>query len=390
VDARDKEVARERHERFLKKHYRTRDEQRRIQDEARRRKAAKRNTSRGDEDLEDDDPDPFQKIRRVARRSNAAEDRIDRATIDAILWGERAGAPSGSPATVVAVHRTRLCIRPEEGDRAELDLPLPLSGPLPVVGDHVTFDAHERGQARLVSVAERRTRLARGDGSGGERVIAANVDLGVLVASVRNPELRPGLIDRVVVALRHGGVDPLVALNKDDLLDGQNERRAVEASLEPLHAADVPFLWVSAATGEGLDELRVALRNRTCVLVGHSGVGKTSLLNRLEPDDERATAPGRARDGKGRHTTSASCLVELADGTRLIDTPGVRSFALAGSDRAGLTAAFPDVAELAARCRFRDCSHTHEPECAVSAALEAGTLARARYAAYRRVADSLE
>jgi ribosome biogenesis GTPase len=219
-----------------------------------------------------------------------------------------------------------------------------------------------------------------------ERVLAANVELVLVVAALREPRLSVGLVERVVLATQRGGAVPLVVATKLDLCA---DAEAL-ASLAPLRATGVDVVACSAKTGAGIDELRARVAGRLCALVGHSGVGKSSLLNALDPALALAEGRVRAADGKGRHTTTASSLHRLADGTRLIDTPGVREFGLWGMTRAELGAAFPDVAAAAERCRFRDCTHDHEPDCAVRAAATSGALSDARYRSYLRILATLD
>lgn len=226
----------------------------------------------------------------------------------------------------------------------------------------------------IVSLGRRRTVLSRPDPGGGreERVLAANVDLGIVVASAASPPFRPGLVDRIVVAIERGGVEPLLCLNKADL---------GTADLSDWEAAGIATMRVSATTGEGMDELRRAVQGRTCVLTGHSGVGKSSLVNALCPLLQvRTSDVGR----KGRHTTTASCLHDGPGGSRIIDTPGIREFGLYKVSPAELRLYFPEFAAYARLCRFRDCTHTHEPDCAVRLA------APARYRRYLRLLGTLE
>jgi len=176
----------------------------------------------------------------------------------------------------------------------------------------------------------------------------------------------------------------VLALNKVDLL-AAGERADIERQLAEAGLAGAVRVYTSAETGAGLDELRGHLHGRTCVLVGHSGVGKSSLLNALRPGTEQSTATGREFDGKGRHTTTSSSLWELEGGTCIIDTPGVRSFGVGEVDRGDLAAAFPQIERLAQACRFTDCRHEDEPECAVLEGAAAGELPASLLAAYRNV-----
>lgn len=248
------------------------------------------------------------------------------------------------------------------------------------VGDEVTVHERDGALPLVVRVGPRRSELARADGEhDGRHVLAANVDVAALVLAADRP--RTGLVDRLRIALDGSGAALLVVVNKCDL---PHDGDALRHAMEPYGAQGVPWCLVSAVRGDGLPELRAVIAGRTAAFVGHSGVGKSTLLNALDPTAERATGEVRERDGRGRHTTSASSLRRLPDGTQLVDTPGVRMFGLvAAADDAA--AAFPDLAELAGDCRFRDCRHLHEPGCAVRRAVETGGLDAGRYEAYRRI-----
>jgi ribosome biogenesis GTPase len=223
------------------------------------------------------------------------------------------------------------------------------------VGDEV-----EISRIRIVRIFPRRTRLSRVDPTNPreERVIAANVDVVVIVASVGVPPFRPGLVDRVLLAVEHGGATPIICVNKIDLLSDADDL----SILDTYEQIGLRIIRCSCVTGEGLKELREAMRGQTCVFTGHSGVGKSSLINALCPELHLAT---RDVEQKGRHTTTSSYLHQEPDGTRLIDTPGVREFGLGQIGAADLRHYFPEFRELARGCRFSDCSHTHEPGCAV-------------------------
>jgi ribosome biogenesis GTPase len=238
-----------------------------------------------------------------------------------------------------------------------------------VVGDEVLYSV--RGVERVLP---RRTELARAG-----HVIAANIDVVVIVASFLSPPLRPGLIDRYLVAVRRGGCEPLLCVNKCD------RKTAPEVELLAPYEALVPVVLCSALTGEGLDTLRDRLRGRVCVFSGHSGVGKSSLVNALAPGLELKTGTVIEATSKGRHTTSASSLADIGDGIRVIDTPGIREFAIEP-----VTAhEFPEFERFAPFCRFRDCTHTHELECAVRQGVAGGVIPRARYEAYVKLAEIL-
>jgi ribosome small subunit-dependent GTPase A len=285
------------------------------------------------------------------------------------------------------------------------------------VGDRVEFrhTADERRERdELVRVLPRRTVLLRREPrTRTMRAVAANVDAVVIVVSVVSPPLHPRLIDRYLIAIEHSWVDrtratetaladapdpaqPVIAVNKVDLLDTlpKHERAAELARLDAYRAMGVPVVECSAARAHGLDDLRRALAGKTVVLVGHSGVGKSSLANALDPRlGARVGAIGTAAN-RGTHTTTTAQMYELAGvdglpGFRVIDTPGIRSFGLDDLSEAELRDSFPELRALRRSCRFNDCTHTHEPDCAVRDAVDAGTLHPERYETYRRLLEEI-
>jgi len=260
------------------------------------------------------------------------------------------------------------------------------------VGDRVVFAAHGDGAHRLRRVFPRLTTLSRPDPHNPrhERVIAANIDVAVHVASVVEPQLRPALIDRYLIAIERSGAEAVVCVNKIDLLPDPDERRQELEKLATYRQLALRILPTSTVTGEGLDDLRARLAGKTAVFVGHSGVGKSSLLNALNPSLDAVTALTGGRDGRGIHTTTRSSLYRLAGGIRVIDTPGIRELGLWQLTTGELRAYFPDFDRHAAGCRFNDCSHSHEPGCAVRAAVGSGEVAQARFDTYLRILDSLE
>ncbi len=261
---------------------------------------------------------------------------------------------------------------------------------------HVSGDRHvdrDRADGVIISRRPRETALARPRPTRGkrrgqydadvfEKVVAANMEVLLIVASVRQPALRPGLIDRLCIVAERGEMAPIVVFNKIDL--GKPD----ESFAEELTDGGIATFRCSALTGEGLDDLLAALRGRRSVLAGASGVGKSAMINALVPGADLATRTIRTKDDRGRHTTAATTLHELPGGGMIVDTPGVRELAL-DMDPAELPWYFPEMAERAAQCRFNDCTHTHEPDCAVRAAAEAGQIPPRRYRSYLRILDTL-
>jgi len=236
-------------------------------------------------------------------------------------------------------------------------------------------------------VAPRRTRLSRPGHEHDhldEQVFAANIDALIIVAAAVNPPFRPGLVDRYLIAAEVGGVTPVVCVNKMDLVE-----------VEPPELADYEALGfqvvrTSCETGQGLEALRDALRGKLSIFSGHSGVGKSTLLNALGDNLEVHTQEVSGVSQRGRHTTTASRLYELDGDIRIIDTPGIRALGVWGVSPEEVAWFFPDLAELGGACHFRNCSHTHEPDCAVVEALEAGQLTPWRYESYLRIRQSME
>ncbi|MCE5276804.1 MAG: ribosome small subunit-dependent GTPase A [Planctomycetaceae bacterium] len=216
-----------------------------------------------------------------------------------------------------------------------------------------------------------------------EKVLAANIDLLVVVVATKKPALRRGLLDRFLIIADRGGLDPVLVVNKLDLGEPNLE---VLADLEHL---DLPMAFCSAETGQGLDDLREILAGRRSVLAGASGVGKTSLINAIIPGAQGLTREIRAKDNRGRHTTTAAVLYDLPDGGLIIDTPGIRELSLPLSAQ-DLPWYFPEFEQIAPQCKFNDCTHTHEPGCAVQKAVEEGQIPAGRYESYIRMLETIE
>lgn len=257
------------------------------------------------------------------------------------------------------------------------------------VGDRVRV-SDASGIWKVESVLPRRTVLARPDPlhKHMQRLIAANVDVVVHVVSLKSPPLRPRLIDRFLIAIQRGGAKPVLCVNKVDLLDAEERERELP-KVAPYLDLDVPVIGVSTKTGEGIEALRREVDGKMAALVGHSGVGKSSILNAIDASLELATNTLHRKRGTGRHTTTASTLYDFGGGTYLIDTPGIREFGLWDLDRDSLRDYFPEFDEPSESCRFTDCTHVHEPGCEVQSQVEAGELSHARYDTYVRLWQDL-
>ncbi|MBP6629111.1 MAG: ribosome small subunit-dependent GTPase A [Kofleriaceae bacterium] len=263
---------------------------------------------------------------------------------------------------------------------------------LPTVGDWVVVERWPAavagaGAAVIRAILPRRTLIVRK--AAGERTtpqpVAANVDLGLIVTSA-NLDLSPRRLERYLSLLVDAGVTPILVVNKLDLVPDPG------AALAPVHsiAGQVEVVATSCRTGDGLTALRARLGRATAVLLGSSGVGKSTLTNRLLGRDAQLTQEQRADDDKGRHTTTRRELVALDDGGVLIDTPGMRELGLwaeGDGDGDDEVASFDDVEAVAATCRFTDCRHDAEPGCAVVAAVVAGALPADRVASFRKLVD---
>ena len=198
--------------------------------------------------------------------------------------------------------------------------------------------------------------------------------------------MNANLIDRYLVAASIGELDPVICVNKVDLAD---EISACHAAVEPYQRLGYKVLLTSAVSGAGIDELADRLAGQTSILAGLSGVGKSSLLNAVQPGLQLRTGEISERLKMGRHTTTQVNLFKLNRGGYVIDTPGIRDFGLDGLLHTDLIAYYPEIQAAASACRFSDCTHTHEPDCAVQAALQAGRLSETRFQSYVQNYESL-
>ena len=317
-------------------------------------------------------------LRVQERRRERADQRLE-AWDDAGLGPEQTG--------LVIAHHGRTLVVEEEAGRLNRCAARQNLGRL-ACGDRVVWQASGAGEGVIVAVGERRSLLTRPDYHGQPRPVAANLD-AVAVVLAPEPEPSEYLIDRYLVAIAAVGVRGLLVLNKLDLLD-EPALAVLCERLEPYHRIGYPLLLASSHTAHGLDDLRDWLRGRTSLLAGQSGVGKSSLIKALLPDRQIRIRAVSEATGHGAHTTSGSTLYHLPDGGDLIDTPGVRSFELGEIGLNDLDRGFADIAPYLGRCRFSDCHHDAEPDCALREAVVGGAVASRRLDSYRQLRATLE
>ncbi len=252
-------------------------------------------------------------------------------------------------------------------------------------GDRVIIRTSSETAGVIERIEPRRSTLTREVGRTAQ-IIVANVDQAVIVASASDPPLKPPLIDRFLVSCGVGGVRGIVCINKADMIE--------PVSLQPLigQYARIGYevLLTSASSGAGIERLRQLMTGKSSVFTGQSGVGKSSLLNMVQPGLGLRTATVSGDTGKGRHTTRVAELIPLLCGGWMVDTPGIRQFRLWSVDTEDVEAYFPEFRPWVAYCKFADCTHTHESGCAVLSAVKQGLISALRYESYMRIREGDE
>jgi ribosome biogenesis GTPase len=292
---------------------------------------------------------------------------------------------SHESATVIATYSRRMGLRLPNGD--EVSARIKGKRIRPVCGDQVFAESIPNETDWLItSIGERRNELTRPNMRGKVEILAANVDMLVVVASVSPP---PDwyIVDRYLCAAELMGVNAIVIFNKIDLLDGHD----IEIEeIQEYRDIGLKVFECSATSARGIDAVRSALSGQCGIVVGQSGVGKSSLINQLVVDSQQRTADISSKSGEGRHTTVNSVMIPLQGGGSVIDSPGVRDYAPALSASSDAALGFREIANAAQSCRFANCRHLREPGCAVKDGVDQETISLRRYESFKRVVNLTE
>lgn len=298
---------------------------------------------------------------------------------DTVTGNDRAG--------IVITHQANsVLVESAPGTRTLCSVPRRIA--TPVCGDHVRWQSTGDGCGQITAVATRSNLLTRPGHKGRERPLAANLDrLFVVIAP--QPEAKPALIDKYLVAADYFDIPATLILNKTDLLTPGN-RDTIDAMLVTYTGLGYGLITLSAKQADACGELADIIGTRTAILVGQSGVGKSSLVRVLSGDSDIATGAISDASGFGRHTTSATTLYRTHQGGHIVDSPGVRDFGLWHLPTDAIAPGFAEFKPLLGACRFRDCDHLDSPGCAIVAAVEKEQVSRARYESFRALRRTLE
>lgn len=259
------------------------------------------------------------------------------------------------------------------------------------VGDHVVISRQPDGVAYITEILPRKNYIIRraSNLSKEAHIIAANLDQALLIVTLTHPTTSTTFIDRFLSTAEAYGIPTVLVINKADLLDDEDSLELLDSVIYLYESIGYKVIKASARTGEGIDEIRAILKDKTSLLSGNSGVGKSTIINRLIPGLELRTAEISATHLTGMHTTTFSEMFELPEGGYIIDTPGVKGFGTIDYDKYEVAHFFPEIFAESSKCRYGNCTHTHEPGCAVLKALDEHRIAQSRYASYLSILDDL-
>ena len=251
------------------------------------------------------------------------------------------------------------------------------------VGDYVDIIMNAEGTALISAIDDRKNYIIRkaSNLSKQSQIIAANLDQALLIITIKQPETSTTFIDRFLAGAEAYRVPVVLVFNKTDLLN-DDERRYQQQMVTLYETIGYPCIEISAETGMGIDQLQTLLKQKVTLVSGNSGVGKSTLINAIIPHAEQRTAEISNAHGTGMHTTTFSEMIELAEGGYLIDTPGIKGFGTFDIEREELTSYFKEIFEFSKDCKFNNCTHTHEPGCAVIQAVENHYISVSRYQSY--------
>ena len=259
------------------------------------------------------------------------------------------------------------------------------------VGDKVVVGNTDDDESIVITeIRERKNKIIRQSPRKKRhyQIIAANIDQALVVASMIRPRTKKGFLSRVLVALQYYNIPPVVVFNKDDLYK-KPELKKYEQLKSEIEQIGYSTLKTSAITKDGLSALQTIIQNKVSVVTGPSGVGKSSLLNQLQPDLNLKTKQVSNYNEKGQHTTTFARMHQIADHSYVIDTPGIKEYGLAEIDAYELSFYFPEMKSLLADCKFNNCQHINEPKCAVLKAVENGEITEWRYQSYLQIREEL-
>lgn len=256
------------------------------------------------------------------------------------------------------------------------------------VGDYVEVDSSSEDNYRIEHIQTRKNNLIRYGGGSFQKeiILAANIDQLIITSSWRMPIFKPGLVDRYLILAAKHNINPILVINKIDLCE---DREELEEATQYYRQHCCQVIYTSVVSGEGMATLKATLQGKDSVFSGHSGAGKSSLINHLEPGINLITAEVSDYNEKGKHTTTQAILIPWSFGGHLLDTPGIKTVNLHHDDIYEIPKLFPGFQKFYPLCKFNDCTHTHESDCAVLAALEEGSIDPDRYESYTGIMASL-
>lgn len=259
-----------------------------------------------------------------------------------------------------------------------------------VVGDRIMYETDASGESVITEVLPRRNYIIRraSNLSKESHILAANIDQAILVATLFNPETSYEFIDRFLVTCEAYHIPATIVLNKTDLAAAQPQ--ALAEFLDTYALAGYPVIQTYALGGQGIETVKNLTKNKTTLVAGNSGVGKSTLIRAIEPSAQVRTGEISGAHHKGKHTTTFSRVYPLTGGGYIIDTPGIKGFGLIDIGSEETCRYFPDLNRYASGCRYYNCTHTHEPDCAVEKAVETGKIAMRRYESYLKMLDDDE